>query len=148
MEYSSESGELFEIVGPLVRGLGFEIVELIGKQRTSMYHVNLVIHGSLGVDLGATTNVYKVVFPRLTVAMDTEDIHLEVSSPGVYRKFKDAREFAIFLRSKVKIISEDEVEWLVGTIIDATDSQVSIESGGETHSINYVDIRKAQLDYP
>ena len=148
MEYSSESGALFETVAPLVRGLGFEIVVLIGKQRTGMFHVNLVVHGAAGVDIGATTNIYKVVYPRLTVAMDTEDIHLEVSSPGIFRKFKDAREFAIFSGLKVKILTESGNDWLVGNITDATDIQVTIDSGGTARSIPYRDITKAQLEYP
>ena len=148
MDYSSESGILFETVAPLVRGLGFQIVELVGKQRTGMYHVNLVVHGGSGVDVDATTRIYKVVYPRLTVALDTEDVHLEVSSPGVYRKFKDAREFTTFIGSKVKVLAESEHDWLVGKIVHATDTLVSIESDGTSIEIQYKDIRKAQLDYP
>lgn len=147
MERSSQSGALFQTVAPLVRGMGFDIVELVGKQVKQTFHVNLVIHRDSGVDIADCTRVYKAVYPRLEVAVDVE-VHLEVSSPGVYRKFKDAREFAIFTGSKVKVLPENQSEWLVGMIGDATDEHVEIEEEDAVRTIRFEDIRKAQLAYP
>ena len=148
MERSETSGPLFEIVAPLIRGLGFEIVELVGKQRRGMYHANLVIYRESGVDLGDTTTAYKAVYSRLTVALDTEDIHLEVSSPGVYRSLKDAREFSIFIGSRVKVLCDTRDDWVTGTITCASDESVGIEVENELIDFPYGEIRKAQLVYP
>lgn len=148
MERSPETGALYETVAPLVRGMGYQIVELVGKQRKQTFHVNLVIHQEQGVDLADCTQVYKAIYPRLEVVVGMTDLHLEVSSPGVYRTFKDAREFAIFAGSKVKVLTGDGSDWLVGTIGEVTDESVTIEAEGVPHTIRFDGIRKAQLAYP
>ena len=105
---------LHELVAPLIEGLGYQIVELTGAQRKRTLHVHLVIHKPTGINLEDCTAVYKTIFPRLEVSTEADDVHLEVGSPGVYRKIKDASEFDIFLGSKVKIMSDDDLEWVFG----------------------------------
>jgi ribosome maturation factor RimP len=148
MERSSEGGILHETVAPLVEGLGFAIVELAGKQVKRTFHVNLVIHRSEGIDIADCTKVYKTVFPRLEVALDAPDLHLEVSSPGVYRRIKDAREFAIFGGSKVKLLTDDHPDWLTGIIVGTDDETVEIDVDGSRRTVGFREIKKAQLDYP
>ncbi len=148
MKRSVEGGILYETVSPLVHGMGFQIVELVGTQRRGTFHANLVIYREAGVDIGDCTRVYKAVFPRLEVVVDAPEVHLEVSSPGVYRKIKDAREFAVFRGSKVRLMVADSTEWIVGTIVEAGEDAVTLRADGTTQSYRYVEIRKAQLDYP
>jgi ribosome maturation factor RimP len=148
MKYTLSSGALFDTVAPLVQGMGLQIVELVGKQRKNAFQVNLVIYRDSGVDLSICTKVYKTVYPKLEVALEIPDIHLEVSSPGVYRNFKDAREFGIFHGMKVKILLDSEVDWHTGIIGECTEESVDIESVGETRPIRFEHVRKAQLVYP
>lgn len=141
-------GNVHEIVAPLIKGLGFVIVELTDKQRNKTLHVNLVIYDPQGIDIDDCAAVYKAVFPRLEVATEARDVHLEVSSPGVYRKLKDASEFEVFTGLRAKLMPNDEPEWVVGTITETSSESVSLEHDGATRSFRFAEIRKAQLVYP
>ena len=148
MERSRERGVLHELVAPLINGMGYQIVELTGAQRRSTLHGHLVIHKPTGINLEDCTAVYKTIYPRLEVATDAEDVHLEVGSPGVYRTIKDASEFDLFLGSKVKVMSNDDLEWVFGVINRVLDDSVVLGVEEDERAFYFERIKKAQLVYP
>ncbi len=148
MERSKERGVLHELVAPLINGLGYQIVELTGAQRKSTLHVHLVIHKPTGINLEDCTAVYKTIHPRLEVATDADDVHLEVGSPGVSRTIKDASEFDIFLDSKVKVMSDEDSEWVFGVISRVSDDAVVLGIEDDERAFYFKRIKKAQLVYP
>ncbi len=153
MERRRYGGPLYETLEPIITGLGFGIVELIGRQRKNTFHVHLVIHHSDGVDVENCAEVHKTVLPRIEVLYESLEIHLQVSSPGIYRKFKDAREFEIFKGKKVKVLRTGRSEWVKGTIEEADESSVKLTFEEETDQsegdvVPYAEIQKARLDYP
>ena len=101
-----------------------------------------------GVGLDDCSEVYRTLYPRIELLYDSKHVHLEVSSPGVYRKVKHAREFGLFIGSSVRLLLDDTGDWLKGTIQGASDSAVDIATSQGNQRIEYADIRKAQLDYP
>ena len=150
METQSEEkrDDLFDDLNPVIRGLGYGIVELRHARRQGTLHVVLVIHSDGGVNVDACAGVYRAIYPRLEILYADADIQLEVSSPGIYRNFKSPREFAIFAGCSAKVLLEDETEWRKGTIGESDDSTVRMDFDGTEVDLSFADIRKARLDYP
>ncbi len=153
MERRIYGGPLYESLEPIITGLGFGIVELVGRQRKSTFHVHLVIHHPDGVGIENCAQVHRTVLPRIEVMYESLDVHLEVSSPGIYRKIKDAREFEIFKGKSIKVLRSGSSEWIKARIDDADEKSVSLrfyENGDtmEKDVVPFAEIQKARLDYP
>ena len=147
---SDESDPLFDELDPVIRGLGYETVELRSARRKATLHVVLIIHKDGGVDVEGCADVYRAIYPRLEVITPGADIQLEVSSPGIYRNLKSPREFAIFRGSSAKLLVEGRDDWIKGTIEGTSETKVNFRmvDDGEEKSFDYSEIRKAKLDYP
>ena len=139
--------ELLSAVEPILRGMGFQIVEFKSKPRRSALQVILVIHRREGVNLDDCTRVYKSIYPRLELDNDDRDVHLEVSSPGIERNIKSAHEFEIFMGDGAKVLEENESEWIRGVISGTTPTSVVLETDEGEREIGFDSIQKAQLDY-
>ncbi|MBT3273521.1 MAG: ribosome assembly cofactor RimP [Spirochaetales bacterium] len=151
LSQSSETSDaLFDELDPIIRGLGYDIVEVNSARLSGTFSVVLVINRDGGIDVKACADVYKAIYPRLELKEEGADIRLEVSSPGIYRNIKSPREFAIFHGYSVKVLLEDEDDWIKGKIEKADESSVYFlpEQGGEIQKIDFSDIKKAKLDYP
>lgn len=141
------SSGLFHDLEPVVRGLGYSIVELSAARRQGVFHVVLVIYRDDGVDVQACADIHRAIYPRLEVLHPDADIQLEVSSPGIYRNFKSPREFAIFAGCSAKVLLEGENEWRTGVIDTSSDSSVRLKVDGSVLEVDFAEIRKAKLDY-
>lgn len=144
MQKTCEDG-LFEIVNPVVQGLGYTIVELTSKHIKTGLFVHLVIYAHENVGIEECVAVSKAVIPRIEMSEDSRDVQLEVSSPGIDRNFKSTEEFSVFSGRGVRILLEHE--WLGGIIHDTDASGVHIQIEGETKFFPFESIRKAKLDY-
>ena len=148
MERRQKSGSLYQELEPLITALGYNIVDLTGQQRKQSLHIHLVIHRDNGIDIQDTARVYRAVLPRVEVLHDTRDVHLEVSSPGLSRKFKDAAEFDIFTGSTIGYVPINESEWIRGTILESSADSVVLLIDGIKTEIPFASIQKAKLDFP
>lgn len=139
---------LYEVVGALVTGMQYSLVECTSRARRDSLFVSLVIHRPEGVSLDDCTEVYRAVYPRLEVTAGRRDVHLEVSSPGVYRKLKSSHEFGLFEGSTVRVLLAESKGWLRGKIGPAGEDVVTIMTTDGAQCIPFEKISKARLDYP
>ncbi len=146
MEHRARADRLEPVVRPLVEKMGFEVVELRSGSARQALRVSLVIHKPGGVSLEDCSSVYRNVLPRIEVAENRRDVHLEVSSPGLSRELRSAEEFKVFAGSAVKVLSGGQAEWIEGTIAGSTEAAVVLEKAGKTTEHLYRDILKARLD--
>lgn len=138
--------DLIAELEPVVDGLGFRIVEAKQARVRGTLHVAVVIYGPDGVSVDACAQVSRTLMPRLELLFSTQDIALEVGSPGIDRKIKDNREFEIFTGRGVQVLLIDSDEWIGGTI-DAVDAlSVTISGGFGSRSVPFEKIQKAKLD--
>jgi ribosome maturation factor RimP len=91
---------------------------------------------------------------QLSDLLDVEDIisesyHLEVSSPGLHRKLKYAREFQLLSGRRVKLLlrHEQRNQYITGYLKGKEDEEILLEVAGELRRISLHDIIRAQL-YP
>ena len=141
---------------PLLAQLGLTIVEIGQVNRKEGVNVVIIIlcrDGETTVDHCA--DVYRLVFPRLQLALGDRDLSLEVSTPGLERSFKDIHEFTLFQGKRVRLYDNGRRTWVSGIIEgmgegNVTLGEVFVEGQNERFeqmNITYTAIQKAKLDY-
>ncbi len=133
---------LFKLVNTELSMMGFELIDLefVGKS------LRLTIDKPLGVTLGDCVSVTR----RVGLLLDAEDpieskYRLEVSSPGLNRKLKTAREFEHFSGRRVKVQTGEGI--FRGIITALKGENVIFDVEGSEVSVGLRDIIKANLDF-
>jgi ribosome maturation factor RimP len=134
--------KLFTLVNPELAMMGFELIELEFSGKS----LRLTIDKPGGVTLDDCVSVNR----RVSLLLDTEDpidgsYRLEVSSPGLNRKLKTARDFEHFPGRKAKIQVPEGI--LRGTIKGLTGEKVILNVDGSEVCVEFSDIIKANLDF-
>jgi ribosome maturation factor RimP len=83
--------------------------------------------------------------PRLEVVLDSRDISLEVSSPGISRTIKYFREFSIFQGRKIRLMEAGENDWIEGTIVSADEQKMVLRGAAGERSYTREEITKAKI---
>ncbi len=151
-----EESPLFREYAPLLEQLGMDIVEIAQANRREGVNVVIIIHAREGeTTVDHCADVYRLVYPRMQLALGDRDLSLEVSTPGLERVFKDLHEFTIFQGRRVRIYDSGRRAW-VGGIIEGMSEQnvglsdVYVENQSEKiekMNITLTAIQKAKLDY-
>lgn len=136
------------VIAPTLDRLGFDVldVELVGSGRGRTLRVSLDRDG--GVDLDAVTEATEVVGPLL----DRADVlpgsyTLEVSSPGVERTLRRPEHFARAVGETVSVkarTAEGTVARWRGSLVDATQSEITIDADGARVQLRYEDVLQAR----
>jgi ribosome maturation factor RimP len=134
--------KLFKLVNTELSMMGFELIDLefVGKS------LRLTIDKPGGVTLGDCVLVTR----RVGLLLDAEDpieskYRLEVSSPGLNRKLKTAREFEHFSGRRAKVQTGEGI--FRGTITALKGENVIFDVEGSEVSVGLSDIIKAYLDF-
>jgi ribosome maturation factor RimP len=138
---------IYESLEPVVRGLGFGLVELTVSRHRGAVQVRAVVYkpGPLGVD--DCSRVHHALLPRLELAFPGQDLYVEVSSPGIDRLIKDGAEFAFYIGRGVKCYRTDISDWSAGVLEAADEKGITLRGKAGTVNIGYEVIAKAKLDY-
>lgn len=135
-------------INPLLDKMGLSLVELSQSTRRGSLTLHIVIYCGEGVSIEDCSLVHKTLAPRLEMVLAPADLYIEVSSPGLNRKFKTNQEFAVFKGRAVRILREGESEWDRGVIKEADDKKVIlILPEGEEKTISFNTIKKGKFDY-
>jgi ribosome maturation factor RimP len=131
---------------PVVRGMGFEIVEVRALRTKTGVRVYMSIYSPQGVSLDSCADVLKTLRPRLQMLTADPDLYIEVSSPGLDRTLKSPREYRIFQGRGLRLLATGENEWRRGLIAEVTDRGLTLQTDGAFQTFAFQDIRKAKLD--
>ena len=147
MAASDIETELRGDFAPLMKELGFAIVELHAAPVGGRMHLELVIYRAEGVSIDDCARVHKVVRPRAELILDDRDLAVQVASPGIDRTFKSNSEFQVFIDQGVRVLLRGADEWIVGVVESTDDRGVTLRDGDKRRTVTYDDIQKARLDY-
>ena len=143
----TNENHIYSIVAPVVEAMGYTIVELTSATVSEDLHIHLIIYSAEGIGIEDCSKVHKTIQKRIETLNEDRYFYLEVSSPGITRNFKSANEFSVFSGRPVKILLENESEWLKGKIGNSTGTEVEIQTSGGLEKIPYSKIKKAKLDF-
>lgn len=143
--FSPQEQKLFDSFFKILRGKGVDIVELSCKVKKGSFHIELVVNAeNLTVDRCA--DIVVLLRPVAEVVLDTEDVALDVMSPGISRKLKTLDELFVFVNRGVRVLTIDG-KWVSGVLASVTDDVIRIDKKGSCVEVPVKDVVKAKLDY-
>ena len=147
MEYvQKEAVPYFTDYEQLVAGLGYKLMDLQIIRQKSLWLVKAVIYNKSGVGIDDCSKVHRVLLSRAEVLLNSQDIQMEVSSPGLNRVIKNAAEFQAFIGENIKVLGVSCSDWLEGELLAADTTGIRVNVSGEQRDIRYADIKKAKLN--
>lgn len=148
MDYLEEqNNQIYKVISPVIDAMGYSIVELTSGKVSEDLHIHLILHSSEGIGIDDCTKVHRTIQKRIETLTEDRYFNLEVSSPGITRNFKSANEFSVFQGKTVRILLENESDWIKGVIKESSKTEVNIQTKDEIKKILYSEIRKAKLDF-
>lgn len=135
---------------PIVRGLGYALVELRVFRTNGTVQVRAVIaHADTtdvsGIGVNDCAKVHRVLLPRLEALLQSPDIYMEVTSPGTERLIKNAAEFVFFKDKYVKVYDTAQSDWVSGKIVALTANELTLDINGTERGFPLEKIAKAKL---
>ncbi len=159
MEYSSlKNLPYYSELEPLVSGMGYNLVELKVVPQNESMHVSVVITGkdaSSNIGINDCTKVHRVILLKIQALLGTEDVFMEVTSPGMERNIKNAAEFSLFIGKEIRVWDKTVTEWIRGILISADEKSLVLQTLTDTAkpaqtdnlTISYNTIAKAKFIY-
>jgi ribosome maturation factor RimP len=156
-----DRARLDAVVGPVVRAHGGEVVDVEWKQEPGGWVLRVYVEKLGSADSNATTADAAVslelcagVARDLSPALDVADFiphhyNLEVSSPGVERPLRDARDYARFVGQKAKLKVREAVDGqkVVTGVIEQADlaDHVALREGSRLRVLPLDQVLSARL---
>ncbi len=143
------SRALTELIQPLAQISGLELVDIALKQEDGRSILDVVIDKTGGVSIDDCVTLSK----KISLTLDVEDLipfkyHLEVGSPGIFRKLKSDREIEKHIHERVKVVFLEPVSGhtkFVGTLTRFQDHRVYIRKESEELVADLQQIKTIQL---
>ena len=147
MEYvQKETVPYFTDYEQLITGLGYKLVDLQIIRQKSLWLVKAVIYNKSGVGIDDCSKVHRVLLSRAEVLLNSQDIQMEVSSPGINRLVKRAVEFYAFVGEEAQIWDNSITDWRHGIIKEVNSEGLVLNSDNQDIQIPYQDIKKARCN--
>jgi ribosome maturation factor RimP len=134
-------------VEPVLEGMGFSLVDIGIIRFRGSFKVTTVVWNPRGMGVEECGLVSETLLPRLRMIEGLEETGLEVSSPGIARMFKSPKEYAIFQGRGVRILVEEESDWIIGIIVKVEGGVLHLETEKGTRPFALSGIRRARLDH-
>lgn len=131
---------------PIIDDLGYELVDLQFKREQYGQVLRIVIFKDTGIGIDDCARVSREVGHLLEIEETIDEPYqLEVTSPGLDWRLRNARDFVRFRGKLVRIVLLDQSEALQGVIGEVDDDKVIIEVGGVSSPVPLGLIKKAKL---
>lgn len=151
MEYSSlTSIPHYSDCEPVVVALGYALVELrifnthgVTQIRAVIAHADSSV--STGIGVSDCAKVHRILLPRLEALLQSQDIYMEVTSPGTERLIKNAAEFIFFKEKYMKVYDITVGNWISGKLKEADSKAIKLDIDGAERSIPLENIAKTKL---
>ncbi len=131
---------------PLVENLGFKLVDLNVFRKQDAWQIKVIITGKNGIGIQECASVHRILQPRLEVLLASQNIAMEVSSPGINRTVKRSSELSAFTGEQAEIWDADISEWRRGILKEVNETSVTLTVGGADIVIPFENIKKARCN--
>lgn len=150
-----DTQQLSQLADPVIRGLGYELVDLEWKRETAGWVLRVFIDREAGSE-GVSLDDCAKVSHQLSATLDVSEListaySLEVSSPGLDRPLKKEADFRRFIGQKAKIKTRHPVgesrRNFAGTLVGVEAGKVKIDVGDQVCEVPVDDVERARLVY-
>ena len=151
MEYIPlHSFQHYDECSKLVDGMGYYLVELKITPQKGVVQVQSVVackNPGENISVNDCARVHRQLLERLEELLGTDDISMELSSPGMERNIKNAAEFPFFVGRKIRVWDKEKTDWVGGVLVSADEKSVvlKMEESEETRTVSLENIAKAKF---
>jgi ribosome maturation factor RimP len=145
-EQDGEEARLAKNLAPVIEGLGLTLVELSLVRSRGSISVKAAVYKRDGVGINECAKAHRAIMPRLELAFGTDDIAVEVSSPGIARLLKAGVDFIPFVGCPVQCWVTALSDWKAGILESVTETHIMIKGKDGMEKLEFKDIAKAKLD--
>jgi ribosome maturation factor RimP len=138
--------ELYTELEPIAQSLSLMLVDCRMQQTKHGVAVQLVVYKAQGVGTEDCAALHRIVGPRLELLYDNKDVRLEITSPGLDRKFRTSREYEIFQGRGIHVVCKNGIEYK-GILLSSTAATCTLGQGSASTPLAMADIAKVKLDY-
>ena len=159
-----EPDPIFNLLEPLVRGMGMSLVELSisrtkpakskraekkepAVKESSRVQVRLVVYKPGVIGINDCSRIHNAILPRLELAFPNNELYVEVSSPGITRLIKDGSEFKHYMGRGIRCYCIEQSDWICGILESADTQGITLRTPEGIIELSYASIGKAKLDY-
>lgn len=144
----------YEECSKLVNDLGFYLVELKVSHQKGVIQIQSVVaskNATENISVNDCAKVHRALLTRLEELLGTENLSMELSSPGMERNIKNAAEFQFFLGRKIRVFCKSVSDWIGGELLSSNESQLVLkvesekDDNGTEKTVSYSDIAKAKF---
>jgi ribosome maturation factor RimP len=139
---------LYDFIFPIIKGMGMSLVDLHVSRHKGSAQIRIIVYNPIGnLGVNECSKVHRAILPRLELQFPSQDLYVEVSSPGIDRNIKDASEFAHYFGRGIKCYRTDISDWSAGILESADEKSLVLKKGDNRMNVSYDIIAKAKLDY-
>ncbi|MFH1914264.1 MAG: ribosome maturation factor RimP [Pseudomonadota bacterium] len=140
---------LAELIRPEVEALGCSLWGLASPSKGQRRVIRIYIDGPDGVTIDQCARTSR----QVSLLLEVEDIIpgafiLEVSSPGLDRRFFDTAQMADYVGSQVTALlheARDSKRKVTGTLARVGDGEFTLDEDGQETTLAWIDIKEVRL---
>jgi ribosome maturation factor RimP len=136
---------VFQDLDQFFRGLGFNLVDLGLRTKNGVTSVHIVLHSPTGLGIDELSKAHRLLVPRLETLLQTEDLAIELGSPGLERNLKYKRELGFYTGKKVKLYLAGASDWEEGLLTAFDGETLTFETTAGPRPVTAGQIHKAKL---
>ena len=141
---------LIDLLGPVITSQGYDLDDLSVTAAGRRSLIRITVDGEDGIDLDAVAAVSRAVADTLDTDGESEfagPYVLEVSSPGVERPLRSARDFERHVGEKVRVRTSTLVEGArshTGALVAADGEAITVATEVGAHRIPLAEVASAR----
>ncbi|MEI8092945.1 MAG: hypothetical protein WCG80_01910 [Spirochaetales bacterium] len=137
---------VFRDLDAFIKTLGLNLVELSHRTKNGTAQVQIVLHSANGLGIDECSKAHRMLIPRLVTLLGTEDLSVEVGSPGLDRNLKYLRELDLYSGKKAKLYLAGGKDWETGSWDSVTTDSLVFQTAAGPKTVLKAEIHKAKLN--
>jgi len=140
-------GKIIELIEQPLAAEGAELADLVLSRYKSATTLRLFVYSERGVSIDECARLSRLVGDIIDgTDLFSSGYTLEVSSPGLDRPLKTARDFKFRVGETVRLEFVDKGrKKLTGEIVAAGDEQIQVTDGSEVFNLGLAEIKQAKI---
>jgi len=136
---------VFQDLDRFFQSQGCTLVDLGLRTSKGTTSVHVVLHSPQGLGIDDLSRVHRLLVPRLEELLKTDELALELGSPGLERVLKYKRELGLYQGKKAKLFLQGASDWEEGVLGVFADGALTFETKSGSRSVTVEQIQKAKL---
>lgn len=136
---------VFQDLDQFFRGLGHNLADLGLRTKNGTTQVHIVLHSPSGLGIDELSKAHRLLVPKLEALLKTEELAVEVGTPGLERNLKYKRELGFYTGKKAKLYVAGASDWEEGLLTAFDGTSVTFETKAGSRQVPADQIHKAKL---